>query len=248
MTTIGQPSPTLQVGILSNVPVTVTNQGSATATGPIQTTITLPAGVSAPATFTSNGWSCTTTGNTVTCTNPGSIGVGSSSRFFVPVTPAASTVGTTPGPFVATTAPVAGETNNANNTSDPMTPTNAVLAEADNPDDNPKPVTLVRFSALWSTAGVNVKWATSNEISVFGFRLYRSATADRSDAQMVGPEIIISQGLDGGDYTFFDRSAKPGTTYTYWLVSVTPANTPSDIASDVAIGASGKLYLPLIRR
>ena len=130
VTTIGQPLTPFVAGTPSIVPVTVTNQGSAPTTGVITTTITLPTGTSAPATFTSNNNTCTTSGQTVTCTNPGPISnvvPNNTAVINVPVTPAASTVGTTPTPFTASpTTP--GETVTGNNAATPMTPTTPVAA------------------------------------------------------------------------------------------------------------------------
>lgn len=127
ITTIGQPSPALVVGQASDVPITIKNVGTGSAPGVITTTITLPTGTSAPATFTSNGSTCSTSGQTVTCTNAGPIPAGDSIKILVPVTPNASIVGTNPT-FNATTAPVTGETNTGNNTATPMTTTAAVTA------------------------------------------------------------------------------------------------------------------------
>jgi hypothetical protein len=119
-TTIGQPMPTLSVGQPSNLPITVANIGNAPAPGIITTTITLPTGVTAPATFTSNSWTCSTTAPTVTCTNPGPLNAGRDSTFFVPITPNASLSGTNPT-FNATTNPVTGETITNNNAAPPTT-------------------------------------------------------------------------------------------------------------------------------
>ena len=124
-TSVGQPSPSLAVGQASSVPITITNSGQGPATGPLTSTVTLPAGVSAPASFSNNGWSCTTASQTVTCINAGPIAPGSSSTFSVPATPDISTVGTQPQ-FNATTAPVPGEANTINNVASPLTPTTAV--------------------------------------------------------------------------------------------------------------------------
>jgi hypothetical protein len=120
ITKIGQPMPTLSVGQPSNLPITVANIGNAPAPGIITTTITLPVGVTAPATFTSNSWTCSTTAPTVTCTNPGPINAGRDSTFLVPITPNASLSGTTPT-FNATTNPVTGETITNNNAAPPTT-------------------------------------------------------------------------------------------------------------------------------
>jgi hypothetical protein len=94
-TSIGQPLPTLVAGQTSDLPITVSNIGSAATTGPITTTLTLPASVTAPATFTSNGFGCVTSGVSVTCTNAGPIANGANSTFLVPITPLNNSVGTT---------------------------------------------------------------------------------------------------------------------------------------------------------
>jgi hypothetical protein len=125
-TTIGQPSPALQVGVTSNLPITVANIGTASAPGIITTTITLPTGVTSPATFTTNGWTCSTTAPTVTCTNPGPLAAGKDSTFLVPITPNASLSGTNPT-FNATTNPVTGETVTNNNAATPTTTTLPVI-------------------------------------------------------------------------------------------------------------------------
>ncbi len=127
-TTIGQPNPALVVGQASNLPITLNNVGTGSAPGVITTTITLPTGVTAPATFINNGWTCLTSAPTVTCTNLGPIAAGGSSTFNVPVTPNASVVGTNPV-FNANTFPVIGETNTSNNIGTP-TPTAAAVQAA----------------------------------------------------------------------------------------------------------------------
>jgi hypothetical protein len=133
VTTIGQPSPSLVSGSPSNIPVTVTNIGSAPATGPISTVITLPANTSAPATFTSNGNTCTTSGQTVTCTNAGpltNLSPNNSTTIQVPVTPTNAAVGTTPTFTATSSAPNEPATNTGNNTSTPMTPSTPVASGA----------------------------------------------------------------------------------------------------------------------
>ena len=126
ITTIGQPSPALQVGVTSNLPITVANIGTGSAPGVITTTITLPAGITAPATFTSNTWTCSTTAPTVTCTNAGPLAAGRDSTFLVPITPNASLSGTNPT-FNATTNPVTGETITSNNAATPTTTSMPVI-------------------------------------------------------------------------------------------------------------------------
>ena len=126
ITTIGQPSPALQVGVTSNLPITVANIGAGSAPGVITTTITLPTGMTAPATFSSNSWTCSTTAPMVTCTNAGPLAAGRDSTFLVPITPNASLSGTNPT-FNATTNPVTGETITSNNAATPTTTSMPVI-------------------------------------------------------------------------------------------------------------------------
>ncbi|GAB3540812.1 hypothetical protein GCM10027577_05300 [Spirosoma fluminis] len=93
-TSIGQPVPSLLPGRTSTLPISVSNVGTATSTGPITTTLIIPDNVAAPATFTSNGFVCVTTGSNVTCTNSTTLTAGSSTTYAVPVTPGAATAGT----------------------------------------------------------------------------------------------------------------------------------------------------------
>ena len=111
-TAIGQPSGALINGATVNLPVTVSNLGN-TATGAVTTTIILPPNTTAPANFTSGGFTCTTAGSTVTCSNPGPLAAGASSTIQVPVT----VTGTMPPvvTFVATSN-TAGDVNPSNNT------------------------------------------------------------------------------------------------------------------------------------
>lgn len=125
-TTVGQPLTPLTVGQSSDLPITVANVGNGAAPGIITTTITLPSGVTAPPTFTNNGWTCNTSAPSVVCTNAGPIAAGGSSTFNVSVTPGITTVGTKPT-FTATTNPVTGETNTGNNVSPTLTPNANVL-------------------------------------------------------------------------------------------------------------------------
>ncbi|GAB3491443.1 hypothetical protein GCM10027341_04400 [Spirosoma knui] len=91
---IGQPAPSLLPGRTSTLPISVSNVGTATSTGPITTTLIIPDNVAAPATFTSNGFACVTAGSNVTCTSSATLTAGSSTTYAVPVTPGAATAGT----------------------------------------------------------------------------------------------------------------------------------------------------------
>ncbi len=94
-TSIGLPTPSLLVGQTSSLPIAVSNVGSAATTGTITTTLVIPANVTTPPSFTSNGFACATTGSNVTCTYSTTIASGSSTTFAVPITPGVATAGTT---------------------------------------------------------------------------------------------------------------------------------------------------------
>jgi hypothetical protein len=134
VTTIGQPATPFVVGSPSNVPVTVTNVGSAPATGPIATTITLPTGMTAPATFTSNGNTCTTSGQTVSCSNPdplSNVAPNNTNTIQVPMTPSPSVAGTSPQTTATTSAPNEPAGNTGNNPASPMTPSSPITGVPD---------------------------------------------------------------------------------------------------------------------
>jgi uncharacterized repeat protein (TIGR01451 family) len=86
------------VGQTTFIPVSIINTGSVNASGALTVSITLPSGMTAPASFMQAGWTCTTVGQSITCTNPNTAGIitGGSSVIMVPVTPSSILVGTTP--------------------------------------------------------------------------------------------------------------------------------------------------------
>jgi hypothetical protein len=131
VTTIGQPTTPLTEGSASNIPVTLSNVGNAPATGTLTFSTMLPNGITAPATFTENGWTCSTSGQNVNCTNPNTAGLAAptgTTTFNIPVTPVVGTAGQTPA-LSGSTAPVTNETNTGNNTTT-MTPTAPITAMA----------------------------------------------------------------------------------------------------------------------
>ncbi|MCD0164223.1 DUF11 domain-containing protein [Deinococcus sp. 12RED42] len=65
--------------------LSVKNVGTSATSGAVTVRDLLPSGITAPASFTSGSWSCTTSGQTVTCTGTPNLGVGSSSSFTLPV-------------------------------------------------------------------------------------------------------------------------------------------------------------------
>ncbi|MBO0930085.1 beta strand repeat-containing protein [Fibrella aquatilis] len=111
---IQQPA-NLVAGQATALNLTLTNVLSGVAAGPQSITLTLPAGVSAPTTFTAaGGWVCTTTGQLVVCQNPASLSLSQSLSLAIPITPSAAVIGQSLS-FVATAAAASNETNLVNN-------------------------------------------------------------------------------------------------------------------------------------
>ncbi|RYF78422.1 MAG: hypothetical protein EOO39_01475, partial [Cytophagaceae bacterium] len=82
---IQMPSPFL-AGQANGVTVTLTNALSGLATGPQSISVVLANGLTAPATFsTVSGWTCSTTGQTVVCSNPASLSQGQILSLPIPV-------------------------------------------------------------------------------------------------------------------------------------------------------------------
>ena len=119
---------------------------------------------------------------------------------------------------------------------------------------NPTAISLVRFSAEASDAGVAIRWETASEWDTWGFRIYRSASGDRADAVLVNAELILGKGGPGrgGIYLMLDRDAEAGRTYSYWLREVDldgggseygPVRTEARLSVDQT-----KVFLPLIMR
>ncbi len=79
----------------------------------------------------------------------------------------------------------------------------------------PTAITLVRFQAIpQAQGGVLLTWETGTEIDNVGFHLYRGARPE-GPFELVNERLIPATGdpLTGGEYTFLDTTAPPGTTY-----------------------------------
>ena len=120
----------------------------------------------------------------------------------------------------------------------------------------PTAVSLLSFNAHWESGEVHLNWQTALEYDNLGFNVVRSETGNLADGVDLG--FIPGQGSgthSGATYTFLDATARPGSSYTYWLidldasgqetvhppVTLTPL-TGSDNATQY------QLFLPLISR
>jgi uncharacterized repeat protein (TIGR01451 family) len=85
----------------------------------------------------------------------------------------------------------------------------------------PTLVILSDFKAYIDGGNVVVQWETASENGTAGFYLYRLDEKDgqyRAVSDRLLPGLITSP--QGGVYSFIDRGASPGKTYTYKLVEV----------------------------
>lgn len=69
------------------------------------------------------------------------------------------------------------------------------------------------------SAPVRVEWATEVELNTAGFDLYRGESPAGPFDVRVTSELIPASldPLAGGEYSFVDRTARPGKTYYYQL-------------------------------
>ena len=244
VTTVGQPSPALKEGTPSNIPVTITNNGNATGTGLLTFTTTLPNGYSAPASFVDGPWTCSTSGQVVVCTNPNMVGIAptGSTTFNIPITPAASTVGTIPT-ITGTTAPVPNETSLANNTGT-VTSTAPVTPMA-RPDlvttiGQPSPALQEGVTSLIPVTVTNVGTAPATGLLTFTTTLPNGLTAPATfndgswtcitSSQVVSCSTPNAAGLNPAANTTFSIPVTPvvGTAGTIPTISGTSIPVPTE--------------------
>ncbi|GAB3540816.1 Ig-like domain-containing protein [Spirosoma fluminis] len=112
---ISQPVQSLTATLVSSLPLSVSNVGTGIFAGPVSVTLTLPANVTvAPGFITSNGFTCTVSGQLVTCVKSVSLTPVSSETLAVPIIAGLPTVGQ-PQTFTVATVVPAGDVTPANN-------------------------------------------------------------------------------------------------------------------------------------
>jgi hypothetical protein len=83
-------------------------------------------------------------------------------------------------------------------------------------------VTLVSFTATARPSAILLQWETATELDNLGFNLYRAAAPGGPRSQL-NASLIPGQmpgSPVGATYEYRDQSARPGTTYYYWLEDV----------------------------
>jgi hypothetical protein len=117
------------------------------------------------------------------------------------------------------------------------------------PESPPTAVSLDYWNATGGVDSVTHEWKTAFEKDLVGFRLYRSAAAQRALAQLVAQ--IPAQGA--GIYTYTDAGLAPGTYY-YWLVEVLGSGEGTVFGpKEVRVGLGDqatryRLYVPILLR
>ena len=169
MMTVGSPAPSFAVGQQSLITVIVDNVGGAVAPGPQWVTMTIPADFTTTAAFSSQGWSCTAVSMSVTCTSPASLLPGTSSAFFVPLTPQPSSAGTA-RTYSAAVQPAPGETNVADN-SDSETDQVPGIPDLKVSIASPQPPLMAGQQSMVPVTIANIGSATASGTQVVTFAL-----------------------------------------------------------------------------
>ena len=90
-------------------------------------------------------------------------------------------------------------------------------------DDNPLPVTLSSFTAVFSNGSSLLSWTTQSESNNLGWNVFRSDTDDISEGFQINGEMIEGAGTttEQTDYSFSDAyETFPNNSYWYWIESV----------------------------
>ncbi len=107
------------------------------------------------------------------------------------------------------------------------------------------PVSLSRFRAELTDAGVVLRWITESELDNAGFYILRSETKS-GEFKIVNPKMIQGAGTtsERQTYTWTDTTAKPNVVYYYQIEDISHAGDRKQLATVRMRGyvsASGKL-------
>ena len=258
------PIPTLTVNSPANIQVNISNTGNATATGPITFSTTLPTGIVPQPSFSSGAWNCTTSGQTVACTNTNGGGLSPStmSSFAISVTPSASSQGQTPM-FTGAISAAPGQTNTSGLNAPMVSPSSPVQAAAGGGGSiypcNPNECTTgVRYGMRLGTDGITYTVYMKSAVAYTGVNALIS-TAQVTLALPMGTAISpITTIQSGMTWTASTRTNAPSENPSYDFVSVgfapgnagangfsVPANTEIALFSFQRTNAcsGGNLYL-----
>ena len=98
----------------------------------------------------------------------------------------------------------------------------------------PTAVKLSRLAARTRAGGVAVSWKTASEIELVGFNLYRQQRGKLVKLNRLLIPSVFGGTTSGHGYSFLDRSARRGATYTYRLQAVGLGGTRAWLGTAVA--------------
>jgi len=94
--------------------------------------------------------------------------------------------------------------------------------------DEPLPVELSSFNAIYSGRSTLLNWSTQSETDNVGWNIYRSETDSFIDGLLITEEMIDGAGTtaEPTDYSYSDQfAAQENSTYYYWLQSTSLTGT-----------------------
>ncbi len=216
--TVGQTSPAPAYTL------TVSNSGNAATSGTITVDDTLPTGITAAATFGSGSWTCTTTGQAVSCTNPTSLAAtGGSSTITLPVTVGAAAVGN-----VTNNASVGGG-GDPNNGGNPPAPGSCTAGDAHCGSTS----TAVNVPKLTVTKTANGPWTVGQTTPAPTYTI--TVTNSNTATAASSGNIVITDTLPTG-------ITLTGTSGTNWSCTGTTALTCTFTGS-ITVGGNSALTL-----
>jgi hypothetical protein len=89
--------------------------------------------------------------------------------------------------------------------------------------DNPLPVTLSSFTAVYYNGTPIINWTTQSESNNSGWNIYRSSSSNAGQSQQINFELIPGAGTvsEPTEYSFIDEyETVVNQTYWYWLESI----------------------------
>ena len=117
----------------------------------------------------------------------------------------------------------------------------------------PTAVQLLYLRATPQPGSVLLAWETAVEVDNYGFRLLRGTSGNLGDADEIAFMPAAGYGSGGAAYSFEDRSALVGSSYTYWLVDVdtggrSAVHGPVFATAMPQADLVYRLYLPVVVR
>ena len=235
--TIGQPVPSPIVAQPSFIPVTVANIGSAPTSGQVSVVIQIPTGTSF-GTFPVNndGWSCSTSNITATCTHASPIANGSNSTFSVPFIPTASQVGTK---LTIPAAVVSGggepTANTGNNTSNTITTPNVAGANL-TPNFTFSSTSFTVGSSKAVVVNINeIGNISTNGTAVEVFIPYSEGFTYAFNSTQINTMVVVTETVNNPNWTM---TVKP-TGLLLSSTTIIPSNGRSRIALTVTANKAG---------